>query len=229
MTPPMHDNKWGGRGTLLTLALVAALVTLPMVAKADSDWPAPYYTILNSGNPDSLQSKARTPLAEGSSHSIRIRFQARNIHVPDFLDYTGSDNRTAFNTWVASTCKGGPAQWRWGGCYAPKPNPSPHRPLIDPYIEVDLGTVDSSAWTITASSYPSSTGASWDYGGPQGPVLEHYEHYVTLTIMAVNDTCRGETPHTITVKIKGDDPLRDLKSETFTIKKKDNDLLGSAC
>ncbi|MDE0361350.1 MAG: hypothetical protein OXI74_09300 [Rhodospirillaceae bacterium] len=173
---------------------------------------------------------ASTPLEEGQSHSIRIMFQARNIHISDFFQATTAAlaDDTAFQTWVLGNCGGGPAKRVWRGCYHPKPN-SGHRPLIDPYIEVDLGTVDSAAWTITASSYPSSKGASWDTEVQQGPVLKHYEHYVTLTITAVEDACRGQTPHTITVKIKGDDPLRDLKSETFTIKKKDNDLIAPSC
>ena len=134
----------------------------------------------------------------------------------------------AFQSWVSTNCGGGPAQFVWRGCYHPKPNADP-RPLIDPYIEVDLGTVDSAAWTISASSYPSSKGASWNTEVTQGPVLKHYEQFVTLTVVAVEDTCRGQTPHTITVEIRGDDPLRDLESETFTIKKKDNDLIAMAC
>ncbi len=197
---------------------------------ADSDWPAAWYLIRHAGNPGNIQAMATMPLEEGQSHSIRIKFQARNIHIADFISAPIQDVSTEadFQTWVTNNCKGGAAQWNWRGCYAPKPN-SGHRPLIDPYIEVALGTVDSAAWTITASSYPSSTGASWNTEAQQGPVLEHYEHYVTLTIVAVNDTCRGQTPHTITVKIRGDSPLRDLASETFTIKKRDNDLIAPAC
>ena len=225
-----YTLKYSGGGGSLTFALLAALVTLPMPAMADDDWPAPYYIIKHAGNPDSLQAMASTPLEEGRSHSIRIMFQARNIHISDFFMAPGSAlaDDAAWQAWVTGNCGGGPAKRVWGGCYHPKPN-SGHRPRIDPYIEVALGTVDSAAWTISASSYPSSTGASWNTEVPQGPVLEHYEHFVTLTIMAVEDTCKGQTPHTITVKIRGDDPVRDLASETFTIKKGDNDLIAAAC
>ena len=77
----------GGGGGLhfLTLALLAALAVPPMPAMADDDWPAPYYVIKHAGNPDSLQATAMSPLAEGQSHSIRILFQARNIHISDFF------------------------------------------------------------------------------------------------------------------------------------------------
>ena len=217
-------------GHPLASALLAALVILPMPAMADGDWPAPFYIIKHAGNPDSLQAMASTLLEEGQSHSIKIMFQARNIHISDFYEAPSSAlaNETSWAAWVTTNCGGGPAnRLVWGGCYHPKPNSQGS--LIDPYIEVALGTVNSAAWTITESSYPSSKGASWDYGGTQGPVLKHYEHYVTLTVVAVDDTCRGQRPHTITVKIRGDDPLRDLKSETFTIKKRDNDLIAAAC
>ena len=229
----MSANGWTSericRGRpALTFALLVALAAPP--AMADDDWPAPYYIIKHADNPDSLQATAMSPLAEGQSHSIRIMFQARNIHISDFFQApnTAFADDAAWQAWVTGNCGGGPAKRVWGGCYHPKPN-SGHRPRIDPYIEVALGTVDSAAWTISASSYPSSTGASWNTEVPQGPVLEHYEHFVTLTIMAVDDTCRGQTPHTITAKIRGDDPVRDLASETFTIKKKDNDLIAAAC
>ena len=229
-----HSARGGGAKRLiptLTFALLAALAAPVTSAIADDDWPAPWYILKHSGNPDSLQARASTPLAEGQSHSIKIMFQARNIHISDFFraPNTALADDTSWQTWVTVNCGGGPSdRLVWKGCYHPKPN-SGHRPLIDPYIEVALGTVNSAAWTISASSYPSSTGASWDTEVPQGPVLKHYEHIVTLTIMAVDDTCKGQTPHSITVKIRGDDPIRDLESETFTIKKKDNDPIASTC
>ena len=218
------------RGLAPTLACLAALTAPLMPTMADDDWPGPYYILKHADNPDSLQMMASGPLEEGQSHSIRILLQARNIHISDFYKAPASAlaDETAFQSWVSTNCGGGPAEFVWRGCYHPKPNSDP-RPLIDPYIEVDLGTVDSAAWTITASSYPSSKGASWGTEVPQGPVLKHYEHFVTLTVGAVEDSCRGQTPHTITVKIRGDDPLRDLESETFTIKKGDNDLIAPAC
>ena len=46
--------------------------------------------IKHAGYPDSLQATASTPLAEGRSHSIRILFQARNIHISDFFQAPGS-------------------------------------------------------------------------------------------------------------------------------------------
>ncbi len=226
-----YTLKHSGGGRLLPALTFALLAVLAAPAMADDDWPAPYYTLKHADNPDSLQAMASTPLEEGQSHSIRILFQAHNIHISDFFraPTPALEDEMSWQTWVMTNCGGGPAnRLVWKGCYHPKPN-SGHRPLIDPYIEVALGTVDSAAWTITASSYPSSTGASWNTEVPQGPVLYHYEHFVTLTIMAVDDTCRGQTPHTITVKIRGDNPLRDLASETFTIKKRDNDLIAPAC
>ena len=208
----------------------ACLAALAVPAMADDDMPAPFYIIKHADNPDSLQAMASAALEEGRSHSIRIMFQARNIHISDFFQAPGWAlvDEPTFQGWVGTNCGGGPAKFVWRGCYHPKPN-SGHRPLIDPYIEVDLGTVDSAAWTISASSYPSTKGATWNTEVPQGPVLKHYEQFVTLTVAAVEDSCRGQTPHTITVKIRGDDPLRDLDSETFTIKKDDNDPISPAC
>jgi len=218
------------RGLAPTLACLAALTAPLMPTMADDDMPAPFYIIKHADNPDSLQAMASAPLEEGQNHSIRIMFQARNIHISDFYMAPNSAlvDQAAFQSWVSTNCGGGPAQFVWRGCYHPKPNSDP-RPLIDPYIEVDLGTVDSAAWTISASSYPSSKGASWGTEVTQGPVLKHYEQFVTLSVAAVEDTCKGQTPHSITVKIRGDDPLRDLDSETFTIKKDDNDLVAPAC
>ena len=73
------------RGLAPTLACLAALTAPLMPTMADDDMPAPFYIIKHADNPDSLQAMASAPLEEGRSHSIRIMFQARNIHISDFF------------------------------------------------------------------------------------------------------------------------------------------------
>ena len=204
---------------VLTLALVAAPTT--SLAQA---WPSAYYLIVTGYSSGGTYShNAIHTVSEGGNTTFRINFKARNVphsflhkHSGDLADCWLIPNPVAFNSSNHPNAK----------CHVLITDPSRIRPVI---LISNPTEAAAHGWALTTTSYPTTTTAAWDHEVDRVGVYD-YDHTVTVTATATDDACKGPQTSTFTASIVNANASNAvLHEKTYTLRKKDNDLLGANC
>ena len=204
-------------GGAFTWLLVLALVAVLSISVAFAALQTYYLIRTGHGGNDVVQT-----VSEGGSTTFKIKFQALHVPHSEWINVRGNP-ATCFH--IPATFYTGHATFR-GYCYVLIPDPRRIRPIIQISSPTDA---TAHGWTTTTSSYPTSATAAWDHGGHQIEVYQ-YEHSVTVTAAASDDSCKGPQTSTFVASIVNANASNAVLAErTYTLRKRDNDLLSAAC